>query len=421
MSAVDQSPSFTGFGDSILIPSVRQPLVQLPLAEDRESCRGVIRELAPATPGVYGWVDRNQRLLYVGKSKSLRHRLLSYFDKNPADPKTERMRGLSSRVVWESISHELLALIREQELIYRWRPSFNRLGQPERRKPGFVCVGGGQAPCAFVAADATTLAEVCLGPVVGLGELHAAVESVNYVFGLRDCSDRTRMSLSNQLPLFGDLELAKCIRFDLNSCLGPCTGGCSPGRYRQSVDAAIGFLTGEDLTILDRLQHDREQASARLAFERAGVLHRQLLSLTWLARRLAIRKRLRAELTGSFPIPSFDRRPCRLVLDQGFLVGLSDWGSGHKTKLQLRRRERNDEALAVEWMLIVAAWFQKNGEQKSLLERFDRRAERKRASAYRETPARNIGRTTNNVRLFNGKPTATARETNKTPAPTACR
>lgn len=380
MATLAPPSSFNGFGDSILIPAVRRPLMQLGLSDDRERCRSLIRELAPASPGVYGWVDRNQQLLYVGKSKSLRHRLLNYFDKNPTDPKSERTRQFSSRVVWEPISHELLALIREQELIYRWRPSFNRLGQPERRKPGFICIGGGVAPNAFVSFDPMPRAELCVGPVVGMGELRQATECINYVFGLRDCSDRTRMQLSNQLPLFGGDLQAKCLRFELNSCLGPCTGGCAASRYRQSVRAAIAFLQGVDTSILDQLQRERDAASARLAFERAAVLQQQVESLSWLARRLATRKRLRNALHGTFPVPSFDRRPCRLILDQGYVAGVS-LDDSRAGKGSQRRLERSGAAIEVEWMLIVAAWFQKNPEQREFLERASTRTDRKRASA----------------------------------------
>lgn len=381
MSIVDRLSAFTGFGDSVLIPAVRRPLVQVGLVEDRDRCRQLLREQAPATPGVYGWVDRNQRLLYVGKSKSLRHRLLSYFDKSPSDPKTERMRQHSSRIVWEPVSHELLALIREQELIYRWRPSFNRQGQPERRKPGFICVGGGAAPKVFMATELTTSAEVCIGPIVGLGDLRLAIESLSYVFGLRDCSDRTRMNLSSQLSLFGDLQHAQCIRFELNSCLGPCSGGCSASRYRQAVQEAIAFLRGDDLSILARLQVDLEGAIGRLAFERAAVIYQQHKSLMWLARRLERRRRQRTELTGKFPVPTFDHKPCQLVLNEGYVVGFTQRGTGRGSAVHTKRIEVGNHYLAVEWMLIVAGWFQKNAEQRQLLRQSPKPLRTGRASA----------------------------------------
>jgi len=108
----------------------------------------MLHDQCPLTPGVYGWLDRNHQLCYVGKSKALRKRLLSYFAKTPADPKMGRIVRHSQRIVWEPVSHELLALIREQELINRWRPDFNKQGQPTRRQPAFLCVGD-RADCRY--------------------------------------------------------------------------------------------------------------------------------------------------------------------------------------------------------------------------------------------------------------------------------
>lgn len=379
--AATRHPAFHGFGDSVLIPAVRRPLVQITIAEDREQSRRNVRELAPAAPGVYGWVDRNQQLLYVGKSKSLRLRLLSYFDRSSAEPKHERMRRLSSRIVWEAVSHDLLSLIREQELIYRWRPSFNRMGQPERRQPGFICVTEGVAPRAVVTTDAGPRARFRFGPLVGLNELRHAVDQLNYVFGLRDCSDRTPMQLSRQLPLFGNSHHAQCLRYELQTCLGPCAGACSAHRYGEAVQRAVAFLRGDDLTILDQLQREMESAAARLAFERAGILLEQIRSLNWLARRIAMRQRLREQLSGVFPIPSFDRQPCRLILEQGFFAGMHHGNGSLLASTSSRKLQPREDALAIEWMLIIAAWFRKHSDQRSLIERIPRRVRRIRASA----------------------------------------
>jgi excinuclease ABC subunit C len=381
MATATISPSFNGFGDSILIPALRRPLVQVKLADARESCRAQIRELAPASPGVYGWVDRNQRLLYVGKSKSLRHRLLSYFDKTPSDDKSERMRQTSSRIVWEAVSHELLALIREQELIFRWRPSFNRMGQPERRRPGFICVSKGAAPRIQMSQARDHRADLCIGPVVGLSDLREAVEQLNYAFQLRDCSDRVRMNMTAQLPLFNEVHSAKCIRFELGSCLGPCSSACAPNRYHQSADQAKAFLTGGDLSILDRLKREISDAVDRRAFERAGVLHHRFISLEWLSRRLAARRRMRTELSGWFPLPSFDRQPCGLMLEQGYLAGFSRREQVSTRSRRDSEHPSEDDALSVEWMLIIASWFQKNREQKAFLQKAARAELRRRASA----------------------------------------
>ena len=162
----------------------------------------MLHDHCPLTPGVYGWLDSLGQICYVGKSKSLRKRLLSYFAKTPADKKAERIRQHSKRLVWEPVSGELLALIREQELIYRWRPDFNTQGQPTRRQPAFVCIGDGPAPNAIFTRRLNRKMTHVFGPIAGTGQLRAAVESLNQVFRLRDCPDKTQFEFNNQQQLF---------------------------------------------------------------------------------------------------------------------------------------------------------------------------------------------------------------------------
>ena len=116
----EQAPrAFKCFGPSILVQQMRGRIRSIEFPTDRIEARKLIRDKCPLVPGVYGWLDENRQLAYVGKSKALRKRLLSYFAKNPTDSKVQRLRTQCRHIVWEPISHELLALIRETELIHR--------------------------------------------------------------------------------------------------------------------------------------------------------------------------------------------------------------------------------------------------------------------------------------------------------------
>lgn len=187
---------FTTFGPSLLASPIRGRIARNEIPEQRIDARAMLHDHCPLTPGVYGWLDANDQICYVGKSKSLRKRLLSYFSKTPADKKTLRIRQHSRKLAWEPISDELLALIREQELIYRWRPDFNSQGQPTRRQPAFVCISTGAAPNAFFANRVPKAAAQVFGPIAGTNKLRQAVDSLNQVFGLRDCSDKTKFELT---------------------------------------------------------------------------------------------------------------------------------------------------------------------------------------------------------------------------------
>jgi len=170
-------PTFQGFGPSILAQQTRGRLQRIVLPADRMECR-------------------------VGKSKALRKRLLSYFAKNPAERKVERIRQTSRTLVWEPMSDELLALIREQELINRWRPEFNTQGQPVKRQPAFIVITGGMAPNASFTRRIPRNAQQVYGPVSGTGRLRAAVDSINQVFRLRDCPAFVRKPDRHQVHSF---------------------------------------------------------------------------------------------------------------------------------------------------------------------------------------------------------------------------
>jgi len=197
-------PTFQGFGPSILAQQTRGRLQRIVLPADRMECRALLHDLCPLCPGVYAWLDTNQQICYVGKSKALRKRLLSYFAKNPAERKVERIRQTSRTLVWEPMSDELLALIREQELINRWRPEFNTQGQPVKRQPAFIVITGGMAPNASFTRRIPRNAQQVYGPVSGTGRLRAAVDSINQIFRLRDCPEKTGFEFSEKATVLRD-------------------------------------------------------------------------------------------------------------------------------------------------------------------------------------------------------------------------
>src|SRR5260370_28813976 len=135
-------------------------------------------------------------LVDVGKSKALRHRLLTYLQPEPADPKAALIIEHAERIIWESAPHELVALVRELELIRRWRPEFNVRGQPGRFRRVYVCLGRGPAPYAYVAPQPNERAQQSFGPVPSKRRLGDALRQLNKWFRLRDCPDRVAMVFS---------------------------------------------------------------------------------------------------------------------------------------------------------------------------------------------------------------------------------
>lgn len=371
---------FEGFGPSILARQSRGRLQRNVVPCDRMEARSLLHDQCPLTPGVYGWLDSHDQICYVGKSKSLRKRLLSYFAKTPADKKAERIRQHSERLVWEPISNELLALIREQELIYRWRPDFNTQGQPTRRQPAFICIGGGPAPNVFFTRRLTPKAAHAFGPVAGTSQLRAAIVSMNQVFQLRDCPDKTRFEFSEQGQLFGNPQSAKCIRFELGSCPAPCAGNCSKANYQERVDRALSFLHGRDLSILTELERRMQAAASSHRFEKAALLRDHLANLNWLHRRLDSLRKAQSIYNGVLPIPGRRKNTIWLVLQGGRILGSA------AQPIEASRASRAIEMLGrtacstpqlpgnifeMNLQLIMISWFRKHPQQKRDIIRFE--------------------------------------------------
>ncbi len=373
---------FQGFGDSILSAVAREPLNGIDLPSDRMQGRSLLHDHCPVTPGVYGWLDCNNQICYVGKSKCLRKRLLSYFAKTPADKKAIRIRQHSQRIVWEPVSHELLALIREQELIYRWRPEFNTQGQPVKRQPAFICLSDGMAPNVFFSRRATPKAAMMVGPIAGTSRLRGAVESMNQIFQLRDCPDKTEFSFSNQQLLFDNPQSAGCIRYELGSCPAPCAAHCSSAEYMVNVQKATDFLIGgvQSKEVLDRLQLQMKEAALSQQFERASVIRDHFLNLRWLSRRLHQLEIAKKKLNGVLTLPGKKNHKLWLVLRGGRIVG-SAAAPSDRARLtaaieRLEKISQQDLGLPnnlqeMNLQMIVMAWFRKYPKDKAKLTGFE--------------------------------------------------
>jgi len=311
---------FQGFGSSLITRAARKPLASISIPTTRLDSRKSVRQAVPKAPGVYGWLDAHNQLIYIGKSKSLRIRLLQYFDKTPPDIKMERIRDQSQAIVWEATSHELLALLREQELIVRHRPSMNVQGQPHRRQPGFVCVSEGSAPKIYMSRKLSARSKDWYGPISGTGQLDAAILSLNYAFNLRDCADKTKFRFNNQLQLFEEVDNAKCLRFELNTCPAPCAGACSANKYMGNLKNTIAFLDG-DTSIIGRLEAEMKAMADKQAFERAVVLRDQIEALNWVSRQLSQLRDAEKLLNGVYELPGLGRQPIWIWLRRGEIIG----------------------------------------------------------------------------------------------------
>ena len=247
-------------------------------AEDLTRMRGVVREGAQDRPGVYRMLSPDGEVVYVGKSKKVRTRLLSYFRCAYPEDKGARILREATCIDWEYTPSEFAALLTELRLIKRLRPRFNVAMKRDARHYAFIKLSRGAAPKLMVVRGAGSEdGGVYYGPFVGAQRIGEAVRELSDALGLRDCSLDQKMYFADQGDLFGaPVRTPGCIRHEVRKCLGPCVGACTVNAYAERVSMARAFLEGSDDGPIERLRGEMQLASDRMEFERAASLRDKL-------------------------------------------------------------------------------------------------------------------------------------------------
>jgi excinuclease ABC subunit C len=367
-------PVFAGFGPDGLDPTAPSPPLHRVKGRRPGVLRAAVRADCPRRPGVYGMLDVTGKLIYVGKAKSLRARLLSYFRPNSRDAKAGRIVQNTRTLVWEFAPSEFAALLRELELIRRWRPRFNVQGQPHRHRHTYVCLGRRPAPYVFLSSRPAASVIAGFGPVPAGQRAREAVRRLNDGFALRDCPQKQEMVFADQGELFPEPRAAGCIRHEIGSCLGPCAAACTQADYAARVGAARGFLEGQGGDMLAALERDMEAASEALAFERAAALRDRLEVLRWLHDHLERLRQLREGQSFVYPAAS-ETGEVWYLIHQGRVAASRPAPSPETTartaamiEALYRRRFPPGAALAgseVDGVLLVAGWFRRHPEERA--------------------------------------------------------
>ncbi|HLV26200.1 MAG TPA: GIY-YIG nuclease family protein [Gemmatimonadales bacterium] len=264
-----------------------------------------VRALCTQSPGVYRMVSDDGEVVYVGKSRKLRSRLLSYFRASWPGDKAARIVREASAIEWEYTPSEFAALLTELHAIKRFRPRLNVAMKRDARNYAFVKLTRGPAPKLLVVRGAGSEdGGMYYGPYQGARRVNEAVRELNDVLGLRDCSLRTRMHFSDQRELFViPPRTPACIRHEIGKCLGPCIAACSADEYEERTVLARLFLEGESDGPLDTLRVAMTEASAQMEYERAGVMRDKLQRLEDLRESLARMRFAVESLTFVYRVP----------------------------------------------------------------------------------------------------------------------
>jgi excinuclease ABC subunit C len=232
-------------------------------------------------PGVYRMVSPDGEILYVGKAKNLRSRLLGYFRAAFPAEKSARIIREAGEVHWDYLPSEFSALIEELRLIKKFRPRLNVMMKRDARHFAFIRITQGPAPKFMVVRSAGNDEHgTYFGPFHGAWQLEEALRELNDVLGLRDCRLDLPMHFSDQVELtVAPKRTPGCIRYEIGKCLGPCVAAVTQRQYRARFAVARDFLEGRQDSPLETLRTAMEESSERLEFERAAQLRDKMLRL----------------------------------------------------------------------------------------------------------------------------------------------
>jgi excinuclease ABC subunit C len=370
-----QPESFAGFGPNRFDPHCDRPTLDAAAARRPDALRQLVREKAPRRPGVYGMLDPRGRLVYVGKAKDLRCRLLSYFRSGSRDAKAGKILAVARTVLWENAPCEFAALLRELELIRRFRPTYNVQGIPGRRPYTYLCLGRKPAPYFYLHREPSATALATYGPLSGSRRLGDTVRRLNDLFRLRDCPQSQPMRFADQGELFPVLEPAGCLRYEIGTCPGPCIGAVTRPHYARNVHSARAFLDGQDDETMPRLRAEMAAASAALQFEKAAAMRDRIDDLFWLQERLAWLQSARREHSFVYPVTTQSGRGVWYLIRGGRVL--------HAVAEPTNPRSRRRVAAAIDavfpphggpsvvpddlydHVLLVTGWFRRRPDERS--------------------------------------------------------
>ncbi len=232
----------------------------------------------PTAPGVYLFHGKEGHVLYVGKAKSLRSRVISYFRRG-GDGRAGIPQLVERVVEIETIvtRNEVEALHLEQNLIKRWRPPFNIRLRDDKSFPYVAVTVEDDYPRVMFTRERHRRGVLYFGPYANAKKVRSTLDVLNRVFRFRPCEG----------PKPGRRSGIPCLDYHIDRCYAPCVGLISPADYRALIDGVIEFLSGRTEPIQASLERSMQEAADEQRFEEAARYRNRLAAVQHLLERQA--------------------------------------------------------------------------------------------------------------------------------------
>ncbi|UTX47937.1 excinuclease ABC subunit UvrC [Chryseobacterium sp. MA9] len=223
----------------------------------------------PSEPGVYRYYDKNEQLLYVGKAKNLKKRVLSYFNKNLSGYRIKIMVGKIQRLETTIVNSEYDALLLENNLIKEHQPFYNVMLKDDKTYP-WICIKNEDFPRIFLTRNVVKDGSEYYGPYAKVRPAKILLDTIKHIYKLRTCN----LNLSPAKIAEGKYKV--CLEYHIKNCEGPCEDLESKAEYDEKIDAIRGIIKGDFRKAKDYLVNQMMKLASNLQFEQAQIIKERL-------------------------------------------------------------------------------------------------------------------------------------------------
>ena len=223
----------------------------------------------PHQPGIYKYFDSREELLYVGKAKSLRKRVASYFTKTFTSYKTHELVQRIARVDFTIVNSEQDAFLLENSLIKQFQPRFNINLKDDKSYP-FIVIKNEPFPRVYLTRNKQNDGSDYLGPYTSVKKVRELLEFIKQTIQLRNCS----LNLSSNNIAKGKFKV--CLEYHLGNCKGPCEALQTEQDYQENLVQLRNLLRGNLAPVIRHFKEEMKNYATNLSFEKAEQTRKKI-------------------------------------------------------------------------------------------------------------------------------------------------
>ena len=223
----------------------------------------------PSEPGVYRYYDKNGQLLYIGKAKHLKKRVLSYFNKNQSGYRTRIMVGKIHRLETTIVPSEYDALLLENNLIKEHQPFYNVMLKDDKSYP-WICIKNENFPRIFLTRTMIKDGSEYFGPYAKVRPAKVLLDTIKHIYKIRTCN----LNLAPAKIAEGKYKV--CLEYHIKNCEGPCEMLETKEDYDLKIDAIRGIIKGDFRQAKDYLVKQMMKYAENLEFENAHIIKERI-------------------------------------------------------------------------------------------------------------------------------------------------